>query len=130
MSPATLADCILVLHALFVSVVVLSVPLIAIGGMRGWRWVRSAWFRFGHLAMIAFVAGESLIGMACPLTVWENQLRIHASQQGYDNDDFVATWVSRLIFYHFPPWVFTVAYVSFALLVAGLFYFVPVRLRR
>jgi hypothetical protein len=130
MSPATLADCILIFHALFVAVVVLSVPLIALGGLCGWQWVRNPWFRFGHLAMIAFVAGESLVGMACPLTVWENQLRISASEQGYGNEDFIAAWLSRLIFYHFPPWVFTVAYVGFALLVAGLFYFVPVRKRQ
>ncbi len=130
MSPATLADCILAIHTLFVTIVVASVPLIAIGGIRGWQWVTRPFYRFTHLAMIVFVASESLIGMNCPLTVWENQLRARAHQQGYAGDDFIAGWLSQVLFYHFPPWVFTVAYVSFALLVASLFYLVPVKRQR
>jgi hypothetical protein len=127
MSDTALADCVLLLHAMFITVVVLGVPLIAIGGMRRWQWVGSPWFRFTHLGMIAFVAAESITGMTCPLTTWENNLRLGASQQGYGGEDFIAAWLTRLVFYHFQPWVFTCAYVGFALLVAGLFYFVPVR---
>lgn len=128
-SPVVIADFVLVIHALFVGVVVLSVPLIAIGAWRGWRWVRNPAYRFTHLGMIAFVAGESLIGMNCPLTVWESRLRMNAGQEGYSND-FIAVWLDKLLFYHLPQWVFPVGYVGFALLVASLFYFVPVRFRR
>jgi Protein of Unknown function (DUF2784) len=127
-SSAALADAVLIIHALFVGVVVMSVPLIAIGGWRGWRWVRNPVYRFTHLGMIAFVAGESLIGMNCPLTVWESKLRINAGQAGYSND-FIAVWLDRLLFYHLPQWMFLAMYVGFALLVASLFYFVPIKKR-
>jgi len=126
MSPRIIADCVLILHTLFVAVVVFSVPLIIMGGALGWRWVRSRAFRFTHLGMIAFVAGESLLGVYCPLTILEDRLRAAAGQEG-NNGDFIATWLDRLMFLHFPHWVFTAAYVSYGLIVASLFYVVPVR---
>jgi hypothetical protein len=127
MSAIALADAILVVHVLFVSIVILLVPLVITGGIRGWHWVRMPWVRLGHLAMIAFVAGEALIGMQCPLTTWENNLRVAGSDRGYNADGFIATWLDRLMFWHFPHWVFTTAYVGYGLIVASLFYFVPVR---
>jgi hypothetical protein len=122
-----IANAILFFHALFVSVVVFSVPLIAIGGWRGWRWVRNPWFRFIHLGMIGFVAMEALIGMECPLTTWESDLRNSIGQAGYDREGFIAQGLSHVMFYAFPHWVFTAIYVGFGLLVASLFYLVPVR---
>ena len=130
MTPVYFANCILILHALFVAIVVLSVPLIIAGGIGGWQWVRNPWFRYMHLSMIAFVACESLGGMTCPLTAMESRLRMHAAGQGYNSEGFIATWLDHLLFYNFPSWVFTMLYVSFALLVASLFYFVPVRKNR
>lgn len=127
MSAVLLADLILYLHAVFIAIVVLSVPLIAIGGLRDWQWVHNPVYRFTHLAMIAFVAMEGLIGMTCPLTAWEDTLR--NAGQGYGEKGFIAGWLSRLIFYDLPTWVFTCIYVGFAALVAGLFYLVPVRKR-
>jgi hypothetical protein len=127
MPPVILADCILIIHTLFVAVVVISVPLIAFGGFYNWQWVKNPWFRFTHLFMIGFVALESLAGTVCPLTSIENRLRNSANQKGYGNHDFIASWLDRLLFYHFPSWVFTMIYVSFALLVASLFYFVPIK---
>ena len=40
-----------------------------------WAWVRNFWFRTIHLAMIAVVVAESLCGIVCPLTDWEDRLR-------------------------------------------------------
>ncbi len=130
MSPAFVANAILVIHALFVAFVVFSVPLIIIGGWRGRRWVRNPWFRYTHLAMIGFVVLELAIGMTCPLTEWEHAARLAAGSAQRDSQDFIAYWVGRLLFYSFPQWVFGVLYVSFSALVAALFYFVPVRCRR
>lgn len=127
MSPAFVANLILVIHALYVGVVVVSVPLIMFGGWRGWGWVRNPWFRYTHLAMIGFVVLELAIGMTCPLTAWEHAARLAAGSAQRDSQDFIAYWVGRLLFYHFPPWVFAVLYISFGALVAALFYFVPVR---
>ncbi len=116
-----LADAILVVHFAFVLFVVLGFALVLVGGVRGWRWVRNRAFRYAHLAAIAFVAVEALAGIACPLTVWENALR-HAGPEG---PSFVGRWVSRLLYHDLPEWVFTVAYVLFAIAVAVTLWLVP-----
>ena len=122
--PIPAADFILVAHVLYVSFVVLGVPLVIVGAFLRWSWVHNAWFRFVHLVMILVVAAESLLGVNCPLTVWERALRPGGQ---YEDSDFIATWLDRLLFYHFPHWVFTAAYVVFGLLVLGLFWAVPVK---
>lgn len=114
-----LADLVLILHFLFVSFVVGGLALVWIGAALGWRWVRNFWFRVAHLAAIVFVAGEALIGVWCPLTVWEDALRgVHGEK------NFVARWIHRLMFYDFPGWMFTIAYVAFALVVAASWWLV------
>jgi hypothetical protein len=111
---AFLADVILLLHFAFVLFVVGGLGLIWIGAVAGWQWVRNFRFRVAHLAAIVFVAGEALVGVWCPLTVWEDALRgVHGEKS------FVARWIHRLMFYDFPGWMFTVAYVLFALVVAA-----------
>jgi hypothetical protein len=109
-----LADIVLIVHFLFVAFVVGGLVLIWTGAAAGWLWVRNFWFRTAHLAAIVFVAGEALVGIWCPLTVWEDALRgVHGEKS------FVARWIHRLLFYDFPGWMFTAAYVLFALVVAA-----------
>jgi hypothetical protein len=111
---ALLADVILIVHFAFVSFVVGGLALVWIGAAAGWAWVRNFWFRAAHLAAIAFVAGEALLGIWCPLTIWEDALRgVHADKS------FVARWIHRVMFYELPGWMFTVAYVLFAIVVAA-----------
>jgi hypothetical protein len=104
------ADAVLVVHFLFVLFVLGGFVLIVAGGALGWQWVRNRRFRQLHLAAIVFVALESLAGIACPLTVWEDSLR-RAAPHG---QSFVGRWVAGLLYYHLPEWVFTTAYVAFA----------------
>jgi hypothetical protein len=114
-----LADLVLALHFAFVLFVVGGLGLTWIGAAAGWAWVRNFWFRAAHLAAIAFVAGESLLGIWCPLTVWEDALRGMR-----DEKSFVARWIHRLMFYDLPEWVFTAAYVVFALVVLATWFLV------
>jgi len=114
-----LADIVLVVHFAFVLFVVGGLAAVWIGAAAGWRWVRNFGFRIAHLAAIAFVAGESLFGIWCPLTVWEAALRGGQAQKS-----FIAQWVHRLMFYDLPEPVFTGLYVGFALLVAASWIFV------
>ena len=108
-----LADSILVLHFLVAAFIVLGLVLVwigaAVGTEAGWSWVRNPWFRYAHLAAIAFVALEALAGLMCPLTVWEDALR-----GGARPDSFVGRWVQRLLYYSAPEWVFTAAYCAWA----------------
>src|SRR5690349_17227156 len=114
-----LADVVLVVHFAFVLFVVGGLAAVWIGAVADWAWVRVFWFRIAHLAAIVYVAGESLLGIWCPLTVWETALR-----GGQTQKSFVAQWVHRLMFYDLPEQVFTVLYVGFALLVAASWLFV------
>ena len=114
-----LADIVLIVHFAFVLFVVGGLALIWIGAAAGWEWVRNFWFRVAHLAAIVFVAGEALLGIWCPLTVWEARLRGAAAEKS-----FVSQWVHRILFYDFPEWIFTIAYVLFALVVAASWWWI------
>jgi hypothetical protein len=104
-----LADGLLVVHFAIAAFIVGGLIVVWIGAALGWRWVRNPWFRYLHLAAILFVAAEALIGMACPLTVWEDAMR-----GGVQPESFVGRWMRRLLFYQAPEWVFTAAYAAWA----------------
>ncbi|MGH8729079.1 MAG: DUF2784 domain-containing protein [Burkholderiales bacterium] len=114
-----LADVILVIHFIFVLFIVAGLFLIWIGAALGWSWVRNFWFRVAHLAAICFVAVEAIIGIACPLTLWEASLRGERAEEG-----FIERLVGGLLYYDFPLWVFTLTYVVFALVVALTYWLV------
>jgi hypothetical protein len=114
------ADLILIVHFAFVLFVVGGLPAIWLGAACGWRWVRNLKFRAAHLAAISFVALEALLGIACPLTVWEDALRGALTETS-----FVARWLRRLLYYSFPEWVFACAYLLFALLVTLTWWRIP-----
>ncbi len=121
-----LADFIVIFHAAYVGFVVFGLVLILLGVAMRWRWIRNPWFRSLHLIAIGIVVVESLIGMTCPLTAWEDRLRQMAGEGGYSGD-FLGYWVHRLIFYHAEAWVFTVLYLTFGLAVLAAFVLAPPR---
>ena len=117
-----LADFILIAHFGFVLFVVGGLGLIWAGAMAGWDWVRDLWFRIAHLAAILFVAAESLAGVWCPLTVWEDALRGRAGDKS-----FIARWIHGVMFYDLPEWVFTVLYCLFAAAVVATWWWIRPR---
>jgi hypothetical protein len=117
-----LADAVLALHCAIVVFITAGLPLVWIGAALHWCWIRIRWLRALHLGAIAFVALESLAGVACPLTVWEALLRHRQPPQG-----LIQQWVERALFYDLPPWVFTAAYAIFAAAVAATWWAVPPR---
>ena len=121
-----LADAIVALHAAYVAVVVLGVPAILLGAWRGWRFARNFWFRMVHLLMIGIVALEAIVGILCPLTEWEHQLRQLAGQP-VEQGSFVGRWTHRLIFVDFSPEVLTACYCLFAAVVIVMFVMIPPR---
>jgi hypothetical protein len=120
-----MADVILVVHFLIVLFNVGGLLVVWIGAGLGWRWVRNPWFRYLHLGAIAFVAAEALLGMMCPLTVWEDMLR-----GGVRAESFVGRGVRYLLYYDAPEWVFTVAYVAWTAATLVTLKWVPPRLSR
>lgn len=119
-----LADLILAIHALFVAFVVLGLLVILPGKFWHWGWVRNWWFRLAHLAAIGIVTAESWLGMVCPLTLWESRSREAAGSSMYSGS-FIRHWLHEILFYDFEPWVFTVAYTVFGILVVTAWLLVP-----
>ncbi|TAK85556.1 MAG: DUF2784 domain-containing protein [Betaproteobacteria bacterium] len=119
-----LADVLLVVHFAIAAFIVGGLILVWIGAPLGWRWIRNPWFRYLHVAAIAFVAVEALLGVACPLTVWEDLLR-----GGLRPESFVARWAYRLLYYRAPEWVFSAAYLAWALATLLTLRLVPPRRR-
>jgi len=100
-----IADALLVVHFLVAGFVVAGLIAVWTGAALGWGWIRNPWFRYLHLGAIVFVAAEALLGIACPLTIWEDMLR-----GGVRAESFVGRWVERLLYYRAPEWVFTSLY--------------------
>jgi len=119
-----IADGVVAVHFAIVVFIAASLPLVWIGAAFGWNWIRNPWFRYLHLVAIVLVAAEALLGMACPLTVWEDLLR-----GGAQPDSFIGGWIRRLLFYEAPGWVFTVAYCAWAAASAVTLALVPPRRR-
>lgn len=117
-----MADALLVLHFLIAGFIVAGLILVWIGALARWSWVRNPWFRYLHLAAIAFVAAEALLGFACPLTVWEDLLR-----GGVRPESFVGRWVHRLLYYQAPEWLFTALYAAWAVATILTLKLVPAR---
>src|SRR5260370_723437 len=80
---AMLAATIVVIHLLIMVFITAGLPLIYIGAARRWRWIRDWRWRVTHLAAIGLVAAESLAGIVCPLTLWEDALRGQESKEGF-----------------------------------------------
>lgn len=118
------ADAMLFVHVLFVAFVVVGLVLIFAGGICRWRWVRNFWFRLAHLAGIGIVVLQAWLGMICPLTIWEMQLRERAGEFHYDGS-FIAHWLNELLYYQAPAWVFIVCYTVFGALVVLSWFLVP-----
>ena len=111
-----LADALLVTHVLFAVFVIFSLMLIFVGKFRSWMWVRNPWFRAIHLLGIGVVVLQSWLGVICPLTIWEMDLRSKAGETIYEGS-FVKHWLNELLYYQAPPWVFVVCYTAFGGLV-------------
>ena len=121
-----LADTIVVLHFAYVAFVVVGMAGIVVGTVRHWPWVRNFWFRGIHFLMIAVVAAESLGGILCPLTEWEDRLRERAGEST-EPVSFVGRWVHRLLFFDLPPALLATCYCLFALAVLVMLIVAPPR---
>ena len=123
------ADAVLVLHIGYVSFVLGGFLATLVGVLARWQWVRNFWFRVLHLAAILIVVAESLLGVICPLTTWESELRQLAGQTAY-RGDFIAQWLHDLVFFDVQPWILTLCYTLFGLGVLATFILAPPRRRR
>ena len=70
------------------------VLFVALGGLLVLRWRKLAWI---HLPAAIWGALIEITNWNCPLTSYENDFRIRAGMQGYD-EGFIAHHIYRLIY--------------------------------
>lgn len=126
---AMMADLLLAVHMLLAAFNVLGLPAVWIGALAGRRWARNRWFRLAHLASMGAVAGLALLGRWCPLTVWENRLRVMAGQGERYQGSFLRHFAEQWFYTEAPVESFVAAYVAFFVLVALTLVLVPVNWR-
>jgi hypothetical protein len=117
-----LADLILAVHFALAAFIVFGLPLVWLGAWLDWSWTRNRVLRHAHAAAILIVAAEALAGSVCPLTAWEDALRA-----GADGRSFVGRWLAQLLYYDFPQWLFTLAYVLYAAATLATLRLIPPR---
>jgi hypothetical protein len=120
-----LADVLVVIHFAYVLFVVLGMAAILAGIVFRWSWVRNFWFRSIHFLMIAVVVFETLFGIICPLTEWEDRLR-EAGGMPVESESFIGRCVQSIMFFH-APLLLPVCYCIFGLLVLLTLIFAPPR---
>lgn len=126
-----LADIILVVHFCIAAFNAFSLPVIWVGALAGWRFVRNPWFRYSHVGLMGFVLAETLAGQLCPLTAWEGALRRAVGQAGPgESQSFIGYWAGKALFHDFSQTQYGVAYGLFFGLIVLTFFLVPVRKRR
>jgi hypothetical protein len=116
----SVADLVLLVH---LGVIVFNVGgalCIPLGAWRGWRWVRIRWWRVLHLLSWAVVTLQALLGVVCPLTIWEDQLRGRATEQS-----LIARWLHQWIYWDAPLWLFGIVYAAILALVVACWRWVP-----
>lgn len=123
---ALLADVILAIHFTFVAFVIGGVVVIWIGYFARRSFVHNFRFRLLHLAAMGFVLLEALVGMVCPLTTWENQLRVRGGASAYQ-ESFMQHWIGRILFYNLSETTFTILYAAFFLLIVLTYWIIPPR---
>ena len=126
MNPATLADVVVVLHTLYAGFVLFGFVAVGVGWALGWGFVRNLPFRITHVAAIALVGAQGMLGVVCPLTSLEYHLRRTAGLTP-EEGAFIARFAGRLLYHPLPAWVFTTSYVALTLLAVTLLFLVPPR---
>jgi hypothetical protein len=123
-----LATAVLVFHLLVVLFNLCGMIVIPLGAWRGWAFVRVFWWRALHLAILAVVALQAVLGQACFLSLWQSALQRWAGE-GASAAPFIARFINRLLFWPLPLWVFAIIYVAVCAYVLALWRLVPPILR-
>lgn len=117
-----LGQAVLAAHLGVIAFNLLGLIAIPLGAAFGWDWVRVRWWRVLHLASLAVVAAQAVLGRACFLTIWQDSLTA-----GGHADPLIMRWVNSVIYWPLPIWAFTAAYLVVFAYVLALWWWVPPR---
>lgn len=119
---ALLGQSILAAHLAVIVFNVAGLIAIPLGAALGWRWVRVRWWRLLHIASWTVVALQALLGRACFLTLWQDELTGAGAQP-----PLIERWVERAIYWPLPIWVFGAIYLVLFAAVIAMWRLVPAR---
>ncbi len=100
-----IADIVLFFHFCIVVFITFGFVLIPIGYDFNWIWIKNKKLRLLHFGMMIFVTFETILGLSCPLTVLENNLRGIT-----ENQLFLSRWITEVIYWDFPSEFFLIIY--------------------
>ena len=106
-----LADSILAFHIAIILFNLFGMAAIPLGAWRGWKFVRIFWWRALHLSLLVVVAVQAVLGRACFLTIWD--------------DELVRLAGGRASYAPLPSWVFAVLYLAVCAYTISLWWLVP-----
>ena len=113
---AFLADALVAIH-LTIAVFVAGLPvLVFLGWPLGWRWIRNPVLRLSHLAIVAYVVINALVGNVCFLTHWERALRERAGRAASDLS-FVGGLLRSMLYIDVEQRVLDNVYIGLGVLV-------------
>ena len=115
-----IADIVLLIHFTIVIFITFGFFLIPIGYKSHWVWVKNFKLRIFHCGMMLFITLETLLGITCPLTIIENNLRgINKSTS------FISYWVNQIIYWNLPSQFFIILYCAVLIWTFLLWKFFP-----
>lgn len=117
-----LGQIVLTLHLAVIAFNVGGLLAVPLGARLGWGWVRIRWWRALHVASWIVVAVQAVLGRACVLTIWQDDLSGGAAEA-----PLVMRAVNRLIYWDLPMWAFTTLYLVLFAVVLVLWRRVPPR---
>lgn len=91
----------MVAHFLLAAFVVSGLLVIPIGYKIGWTWVRNRRLGVSQASLIGFITAETIVGLTCPLTTLEHNLRGDSPVRS-----FVGHWVERVLYWDLPHEIF------------------------
>ena len=103
-----IADLLMVIHFLWALFMVLGLPL----GL----WLGSPALRWAHFVGMFLTAFFAATGMYCPLTVWEEILRIKTDPEFTYGGSLLARLISNTLYPQMDPWIIRAASVLWGLL--------------
>tara|TARA_B100000963_G_C22553834_1_gene638094 strand:- start:861 stop:1232 length:372 start_codon:yes stop_codon:yes gene_type:complete len=100
------ADIVLFVHLIIALFIVSLFVVIPFGYKLKWNWIKNRKLRLFHIILMFFVTLETIMGITCPLTIIENNLRgIMVS------NSFINTWIKKILFFDFPSEYFLITYI-------------------
>ena len=100
-----IADAFLLIHFCLAAFISLGFVIIPIGHKLGWSWIKNRNLRLLHLSLMSFITVETIVGLACPLTVLENMFR----DVDYSSS-FISFWLAQILYWNLPSEVFVLLY--------------------